>query len=191
VAADPELQRRDALIDALRTHVERVGVAALTMESAAGAAGISVAELSEYFDSKEDLVVALIARNRIRLRERFAQLQRQAIAERADLRRVMWDFYLETVDDSRLFFEAYGLALHDERYRAFATGVDDWITLLTAAAEERGLPRQRAAALATLTLAVYRGAMLDFCATGDRARVSAAMELWFALERGTSTADDT
>jgi hypothetical protein len=26
---------------------------------------------------------------------------------------------------------------------------------------------------------VYRGAMMDFCATEERARVNAAMELWF------------
>ena len=182
-----ELQRRDELLELLRSYVERVGVAALTLESAAEAAGTTPDELQEYFDSKVELVVALIARNRIRLRERFAKLRADGALERVDLRRFMWEFYLETAGDSRLFFEAYGLALHDERYREFTVGVDDWISLLTEAAKQRGIPPERAGALATLTLAVYRGAMLDYCATNDRGRVNAAMELWFHMVSGLET----
>lgn len=173
-----ELRRRDVLLERISTLVDRDGLAALTLDSAAAASGAEVSELREYFDTKEDLIVALIARNRIRLRERFVKA-RSAAPEDVDLPRLMWDFYLETAGDSRLFFEAYGLALHDERYGEFMLGINDWLGLMVATLNQRGVPGERANALATLTLAVYRGAMLDFCATGDRARVNAAMELWF------------
>ena len=43
------------------------------------------------------------------------------------------------------------------------------------------MPRARASSFATLTLAAYRGAMLDYCVTRDRARVNAAMDIWFGL----------
>jgi len=176
-----ELQRRDALLDRVGALVERDGLAALTLDSAAPALGLTSEELHEYFESKQDLIVALIARNRIRLRERFAKARDQA-PDDADLSRLVWDFYLDTAADSRVFFEAYGLALHDERYGEFMLGINDWLGLLVDELIRRGVPSAIANARATLALAVYRGAMLDFCATGERARVNSAMELWFKLQ---------
>lgn len=177
-----EIDQREALLTRISVLVERDGLMALTLESASAAAGIDLFELQEYFDSKEDLVVALIARNRIRLRERFVSARKERGTKNADLPRLMWDFYVETAADSRLFFEAYGLALHDKRFGEFMMGINDWLGLMIDTLTARGIRLERASALATLTLAVYRGAMLDYCATGDLARVNAAMELWFRSE---------
>ncbi|HUN29694.1 MAG TPA: hypothetical protein VMV65_07790 [Alphaproteobacteria bacterium] len=172
-----ELRERDALLDRLRPHVDDVGLCALTLDDAAGALGLSGEALHAFFATKEDLIAALIARNRIRLRAKFANLDLALPAD--EFRRVMWNFYLDTASDSRLFFEAYGLALHDEHYGDFLHGINDWLGLLKEALVRRGTRADRAEAFATLTLAVYRGAMMDFCATEERARVNAAMELWF------------
>ncbi|HTU71057.1 MAG TPA: TetR/AcrR family transcriptional regulator [Candidatus Baltobacteraceae bacterium] len=172
-----ELRARDALLDRIRRYADEHGLYALTLENLAAVLAMPLDALEEFFGSKEDLIVALVARNRIRLREKFANLDSSAPSD--EFRRVMWAYYLETAADSRLFFEAYGLALHDEHYAEFLHGINDWIGLLKEALERRGVARDRAEAFATLSLAVFRGAMLDYCATNERARVNAAMELWF------------
>ena len=80
--------------------------------------------------------------------------------------------------------------MRDPHYRAFLHGVDDWVDVAQDALVREGFPKERAAAFATLALAVHRGAMMDFCATGERARVNAAMELWFELSLGAIGPDD-
>lgn len=172
-----ELRERDDLLDRLRPHVDEIGLCALTLEGATKALGLTLDTVQGFFPTKEDLIAALIARNRIRLRAKFAGSDFARPAD--EFRRAMWNFYLETAAESRLFFEAYGLALHDEHYGDFLHGINDWLGLLKEALARRGVPNDRAEAFATLTLAVYRGAMMDYCATQERPRVNAAMELWF------------
>jgi AcrR family transcriptional regulator len=172
-----ELRERDDLLDRLRPYVDEVGLCALTLENASVALGLPSDALHDFFPTKEDLIAALISRNRIQLRSKFATLGSSMSAD--EFRRAMWDFYRNTASESRLFFEAYGLALHDEHYSDFLHGINDWLGLLKEALLRRGVPPDRAEAFATLTLAVYRGAMMDYCATEERARVNAAMELWF------------
>lgn len=172
-----ELRERDDLLDRLHAHVDQIGLCGLTIDNAADALGLPADTLEDFFPTKEDLIAALIARNRVRLRTKFASLDRSMSAD--EFRRAMWGFYLETASESRLFFEAYGLALHDEHYGDFLHGINDWLGLLTESLARRGVPGDRAEAFATLSLGVYRGAMMDYCATEDRARVNAAMELWF------------
>jgi AcrR family transcriptional regulator len=172
-----ELRERDDLLDRLRPYVDEVGLCALTLENASVALSLPVDTLHDFFPAKEDLIAALIARNRIHLRNKFASLDPSMPPDA--FRRAMWDFYRDTASESRLFFEAYGLALHDEHYGDFLHGINDWLGLLKDALVRRGVPSDRAEAFATLSLAVYRGAMMDYCATEERARVNAAMELWF------------
>jgi AcrR family transcriptional regulator len=172
-----ELHERNDFLDRLRPYVDQVGLCALTFENAARALELPGDKLQGFFPTKEDLIAALIARNRIRLRAKFASLDFARPAD--EFRRVMWDFYLATASESRLFFEAYGLALRDEHYGDFLHGINDWLGLLKEALVRRGVPNDRAEAFATLTLAVYRGAMMDYCATEERPRIKAAMELWF------------
>jgi AcrR family transcriptional regulator len=172
-----ELRERDELLDRLRPYVDEVGLCALTLENASVALGLPSDTVHQFFPTKEDLIAALIARNRIQLRTKFASLEPSISAD--EFRRAMWDFYRDTASESRLFFEAYGLALHDEHYGDFLHGLNDWLGLLKDALVRRGVASDRAEAFATLSLAVYRGAMMDFCATEERARVNAAMELWF------------
>ncbi len=172
-----ELRERDDLLGRLRPYIDQVGLCALTLENASIALKLPLDTLQEFFPIKEDLIAALIARNRIRLRAKFATLDLSMPA--AEFRRIMWNFYVETASESRLFFEAYGLALRDEHYGDFLHGINDWLGLLKDALIRRGVAQDRAEAFATLSLAVYRGAMMDYLATEERARVNAAMELWF------------
>jgi AcrR family transcriptional regulator len=175
-----ELRERDALLDSIRPYVDEHGITNLTLESVAESTGIPLKQLGEFFETKDELIVALLARSRIKLRTRVVEALRDQALSPLDVRRTMWNFYVEMANESRLFFEAFGLALQDERYADFLHGVNDWLQLFADAAMRRGVEKPRAESVATLTLAVFRGAMLDYCATGDRARLDAAMELWFA-----------
>jgi AcrR family transcriptional regulator len=172
-----ELRERDALLERIGAYIDRHGIANVTLESLASVLGLRGETIEEFFHTKTELIVALIARNRIALRRKFASLD--VSMDPDAFRRAMWDFYVETASASRLFFEVYGLALSDEHYGEFLHGINDWLGLLKESLIRRGVPSDRAEAFATLTLAVNRGAMMDLLATGERPRVNAAMELWF------------
>lgn len=175
-----ELKERESLLERIRPYVDEHGITTLTFDALARWLGVSVEYLHGFFETKADLVVALVARDRVRQREAFARIDADASMSRLERSRALWRVFLDAPDDSCLLFESYGLGFGDPAYRAFLHGVDDWVGVSEAALIRDGFPREAARAFATLALAVHRGAMLDLCATGDRARVNAAMELWFA-----------
>lgn len=177
----PEERERDDLLDRIPAYAREHGLAGLSVERVAAWLGRAPDDLYQFFPTDTDLLTALVARNRVRLRDGFARLDADPSADDRVMRRRMWHAYLEAADDSELFFEAYGLALHDEHYGAFLHGVNDWLELIVESMVRRGVSSAQASAFATLTLAAYRGAMLDYCVTRDRARVSAAMEMWFDI----------
>ena len=76
---------------------------------------------------------------------------------------------------AQLIFELYALALRDPRsYPGVLTDpVRYWRTL----AARTGRPPKIGNAEATLLLAATRGLLLDLCATGERRRVSQALNL--------------
>lgn len=173
-----ELRERDALLERLSDFIQKEGIRNFSLAAAADTIGVDIDKLTEYFPTVTELIVALIARNRILLRKQFLEVDR-SIESYDEFQRVMWKFYAENINASRLFFETYAIALFDEHYGEFLAGVNDWVNLLKESLKRRGVPDDRADRLATLTLAVYRGAMMDLLATGDRPRVNATMELWF------------
>ena len=177
--ATDEIIERDRHLEAIGAWIAAHGLANLTEDTAAAAARVSADELREFFDSKEEVVAALLARSRARHREMFTRVLADLSLDNTQRRRNMWQYYMRGENDLRLFFEAYGMALHDERYRDFIAGIEDWMALLSDALIAQGIAPGMADTYSTLVIAVYRGAMLDYCITGNRARVNAAMELWF------------
>jgi AcrR family transcriptional regulator len=174
----PDELEREKLLDRVQGHVREHGIPALKIESIAASFAMSADRLHEYFSGETELIAALVARNRARLRETYARMDASESLTSRQKRKMMWDSYFAAADDGRIFFEAYGLAMHDQTYGAFLHGINDWLYLMAETMTRRGISRARATTFATLTLAVYRGAMLDYCVTRDRGRVSAAMELW-------------
>ncbi|HZZ64845.1 MAG TPA: hypothetical protein VFE17_05055, partial [Candidatus Baltobacteraceae bacterium] len=79
-------------------------------------------------------------------------------------------------------FEVYGLALRDpDRYSAFMQNVvAPWLNFIGDPLVNLGWTRARADAYATMVVCAFRGFLLDLCATGDRARVDGAVELWLS-----------
>jgi AcrR family transcriptional regulator len=134
-----------------------------------------------HFGSKEKLVVEALAEAREREAALFSgwALQSGAGEDPEQLARRAWDWMSDAAHESfmRLFLEVYGLALQQpQRYAGFLDrAVGDWLAALTDGMVEAGVDRAEARKAATLAIAVARGLLLDLLATGDRARINAAM----------------
>jgi hypothetical protein len=79
-----------------------------------------------------------------------------------------------------MFFEAYAMALrHPSCFSEFLrTAIEDWLSFLASPLMENGCSEPEARAYATVVVAGFRGFMLDYCASRDRARVDRAVEMW-------------
>lgn len=174
-------ERRADLLERITDYVAANGLADLSLRPLAEAVESSPRVLLYYFASKEDLVAEVLAQLRARQRAVFATLPRNA-ATYADTVRAAWKLMSAAEHERvfRLFFEVYGLALQDpHRYAEFLRGaVDDWIVYLAASKLDEGYAKRDARAIATVMLAGYRGFLLDLLATGERARIDRAVELW-------------
>ncbi|MBV8728029.1 MAG: hypothetical protein JO233_09590, partial [Candidatus Eremiobacteraeota bacterium] len=123
-------------------------------------------------------------------REIFTKIKADNVGSRKACRAI-WDVMSapSSMSAFRLFFEVYGLALQDrKRFAAFLKRVvQDWLSFISEPLQKQGWRRREAEAFATVLIAGYRGFMLDLCATGDRERINAAVDLW--LEKITDTKD--
>jgi AcrR family transcriptional regulator len=173
--------RRQELLDAAVAYVMERGLDGLSIRPLAAALGIGHRTLLYYFGSKEELIAEIFVA--FRAHDQHVLEVNSAVLTSADPHRA-----IETVWESmaapeltgywRFFFEAYGHAVREpERYRAFLDGiVHDWLTLIGDHLIAAGIEPERAAGAATLTLAAFRGLVLDLIATGDRERATAGAQ---------------
>jgi AcrR family transcriptional regulator len=168
---------RDALLARLRPYVDEHGLGALDFDRLAEATGVSAHELRASFGTKEKLAAALVASDRSRGRAAIERIDRES-ADWNELIASIWRYYFYEEKAVRRLFESLGLTFDDDEDRRFVHGVDGWLDLLESMLLRDGVEAQRARALATLVVAVQRGALMDVFATGERARVSAAMQMW-------------
>jgi AcrR family transcriptional regulator len=178
VRARQEPRRRE-LLDAAMSYVMEHGLDGLSIRPLAAALGIGHRTLLYYFGSKEELIAEIFVA--FRAYDRHVLDVNSAVLASAEPHRAIaavWDAMSvpEQTGYWRFFFEAYGYAVREpERYRAFLDGiVHDWLALIADHLAAAGIDRERAPAVATLTLAAFRGLVLDLVATGDRERTTAA-----------------
>jgi AcrR family transcriptional regulator len=171
--------RRDELLERAYQYVLEHGLADMSLRPLAAAIGSSPRVLLFLFGSKDGLVRAIL--NRARSEElAFLASAGQPPADLPGLVQATWR-WLAGEQHRRLltlWVEAYGRSLADPAgpWSDFARQtVADWLALLAAARPAAEQPPAGAAADVTLALAVLRGALLDLLATGDTARVSAAI----------------
>ncbi len=174
-------QRRADLLERIADYIAENGLADLSLRPLADAVESSPRVLLYYFASKENLIAEVLAHLRARQRAMFATLPRDAATYDVTVRGA-WAIMSAPQHERvfRLFFEIYGLALQSpERYGDFLRGaVDDWIAYLAAGKIDEGYSKRDARAIATMLLSGYRGFLLDLLATGDRARINRAVDLW-------------
>ena len=96
--------------------------------------------------------------------------------------REMWHFVADPAQAGfeRLFFALYGRALQgDEQVRPLlGESIESWLEANDDPRRSAGVPADLARVHARLGLAVVRGLLLDLLATGDRAGVDAALEVF-------------
>ncbi len=168
--------RREELLERAYRYAIEHGVVDLSLRPLAAAVGSSPRVLLFLFGSKAGLVQALLARAR---REELELLERARVAgagnrDLAATAAELWEWLAAEEHRGllKLWVEGYARSLIDPQrgpWTGFARAtVADWLELL---GELTGDATEH-----TLILAVLRGAMLDLLATGDVARVGAAVQ---------------
>jgi AcrR family transcriptional regulator len=177
----PDLARRHELLGAVADYLLEHGLTDLSLRPLASAVGTSPRMLLYHFGSKEQLVVEALAAAREHEAALFSEWAHETDAARdpEQLARRAWRWMADPSNEPfmRLFFEVYGLALQQpRRYTGFLErAVEDWLAALSGALVEAGVRPRAARQVATLVIAVARGLLLDLLASGDRARINAAM----------------
>lgn len=169
------IELRAAILQYLIEH----GITDLSLRPLAKAVGSSPRALLYHFESKENLVISVLADMRQQQRSLFAQIQTETFAEACV---EMWKTLSSPTFEPyvRLFFELYGIALRQPLlFKDFlASAVDDWLEFAVKQLREDGYPRREAIQVATTVLAGFRGFLLDLCTTQDRLRVNRAVSAW-------------
>jgi AcrR family transcriptional regulator len=147
------MDRREELLEKAYAYVLEHGLAEMSLRPLAKAIGSSPRVLLFLFNSKDELVRALLAR------------ARADELEHADGPLEVWEWLAapERRGLLTLWIEAYARSVADPTgpWAGFARAtVDDWLALLQGD---------------TGALAILRGAMLDLLATGDEPRITAAV----------------
>jgi AcrR family transcriptional regulator len=174
---------KERLRDAVIEHFAADGLADQSLRRIAEAVGSSHRMLLYHFGSKDGLLLEVVRAVEARTRAQFTAAGDAAAPERVDeLVRAMWRYVAdpELGDFERLFFALYGRALQGEAGARplLRDDIETWLAANTSVAATAGVPEAVARAHARLGLAVTRGLLLDLLATGDRAGVDAALEVF-------------
>lgn len=168
----------DSVADYLATH----GVAELSLRPLSKAVGSSPRVLLYYFGSKEELVLKALGRLRERQRATYERMKSAPFGTPAEACRAIWR-NMSSPGNERLFrmsLEIFTMALRQPgRFAEYLrASYEDWLGFLSAPLLRQGYAESEARAHATVILAGFRGFLLDYCASQDRARVDRAVELW-------------
>jgi AcrR family transcriptional regulator len=181
-------EARQRLLEAAIDYVVGHGLTDLSLRRLAAELGTSHRMLIHHFGSREGLWVAIVREVERRQLEAIGDIVPDPTASYADAMRAWWRHISDPSlwPNERLFFEIYGQALQGRPHAGeLLEGiVDSWLGPVTEMGEAMGMSHDTAEASARLGIAVTRGLLLDLLATGDRARVDAAVEHWIELNTG-------
>jgi AcrR family transcriptional regulator len=178
--------RRPMLLAAATEYVLDHGVSNLTLRPLAAAIGVTIATVVRQFGSKEQLIEEVTRGINQQLLADLHNDPELTAGPPVETLRILWRRWLTPTEARKfsLMFELYGLALREpEKYRWFTDSVvREWgLTLVEGALIDSGSESGQAEIHGTLILAVLRGLQLDYAATHDTARISAAFEVAVAL----------
>jgi AcrR family transcriptional regulator len=192
---------KERLRDAVIEHFAADGLADQSLRRIAEGVGSSHRMLLYHFGSKDGLLLEVVREVEARTQIRLLALGEDAVGETDQLIRRMWASLADPAlgDFERLFFALYGRALQgDESVRPLLKDdIQHWLDANVTLSTPLGVPEDVARTHARLGLAVTRGLLLDLLATGDRAGVEAALEVfarrysgrWWDPQDETGTSD--
>lgn len=170
------------LLDAVIDHFTTDGLADQSLRRIAEAIGSSHRMLLYHFGSKDGLLLEVVREVEARTQDRLAQVAGIAAMQSDVVIRRMWSYLTdpELADFERLFFALYGRALQGDRATLplLRGDIEHWLDANVALAAETGVPAAMVRTHSRLGLAVIRGLLLDLLATGDKAGVDAALEVF-------------
>jgi AcrR family transcriptional regulator len=177
-------RRKAELLDGALRYVLEHGVANASLRPMAAALGTSARIMMFHFKSKEGLLQEVMEELNLRLQRSLEAMLRSHPEPRrmAPLKRFwQWATRQENLAYLRLLYEAQIIALQNPAYygaylrRASAA----WQRIAFDSMSES----LRSISLATLCIAVFDGLMLELMATGDRRRLTRALDEFIALVR--------
>jgi AcrR family transcriptional regulator len=185
VQVDRGAAGKQRLLEAVIEHFSAEGLADQSLRRIAEAVGSSHRMLLYHFGSKDGLLLEVAQAVEARTQQQLAAVGAVAGERTDEVVRRMWAYVAdpELAAFERLFFALYGRALQgDPAVSPLLRGdVEHWLEANEALMEGAGaeaVPPPVARAHARLGLAVVRGLLLDLLATGDRAGVDAALDVF-------------
>lgn len=183
MARTPDLEMKRELLDRVVAYLAEHGLGDMSLRPMAAALGTSPNRLVHHFGSKQDLLTAALKQaTKIQEDVRDGWLKRQPeMTKTTELRR-WWKWLNESPANlalTRLGLEAVTLeATHtglSGDVRAEQIGV--WRDLIEQSLIESGVPPATANVEASLLKGMFTGLILDLVATGDKVRLTKALEL--------------
>jgi AcrR family transcriptional regulator len=172
-----KIELRDAALAYLLEH----GLANISLRPLAAQLGTSARILMFHFKSKTGLLQEVMEELQSRLKSSFLEIRERG-QEGPQLKRFwLWAIRKKNLAYLRLLYEAQIVAAQNPREygRYLKKTSRDWQAIAFQSLSEP----VRSPAMATLCIAVFDGLMLEMINTGDRARLTAAIDEFIALAR--------
>ena len=181
MARTPDLERRQELLDRIVVYLAENGLAQATLRPMAATLDVSINRLVHHFGSKEELLTSALARaidQQIAVQRGW--LIRSPRLTQVGLYRKWWRWVNASPDNLALVRLNYEAAALDTKvtglagdFRAGQIGV--WRHDVEQRLQSEGLAHEQAVAEASLAKATFTGLVMDLLATGDRKRLTIAM----------------
>lgn len=171
------MERRDEILKKAVAYLLEEGISETTLRPLARKTGTSARLLVYHFGSKERLLAAAINEVQAHFQRFFADAFRRCNAiSRKQVLMVFWKWTTrpQNLRYFRLLFEVQAVALQNPaRYGpSISNTASGWLALI----EKVLPPSSKRRARATLCAAVFDGLITELLATGERRRITAALE---------------
>ncbi len=181
-----DLDRRTALLDEVVDYLGERGLANVSLRPMARELGVSVNSLMHHFGSKDDLIILALRRSgavQTELEHRW--LARQPRMSQADLLRAWWRWITASPHNLaivRLGIEAAAIEATLEGLPRQVRGeqIGLWRSHIQDRLMAEGVPSDTAVIEASLAKAMFTGLVVDLLATGQKARLTRALEVGLA-----------
>ena len=181
-----DFERRTALLDEVVVYLSEHGLANVSLRPMAKDLDISVNSLVHHFGSKDDLIIAALRRSGI-VQKQVEQdwLDRRPNMSQADLLRSWWRWITSAPQNLaivRLGIEAAAMEATLEGLPRQVSGeqIRLWRTNIESRLVAEGVPHETAVTEASLAKAMFTGLVVDLLATGQKARLTRALEVGLA-----------
>jgi AcrR family transcriptional regulator len=172
--------RKEELLNGILAYLLEHGLANASLRPMAAQLGTSPRILMFHFGSKERLLQKVIEEIQARLQSSFVRMNKPGRKTVRPLKRFWsWATQKENLPYLRLLYEAHIIAAQNPKvYGPYLQKASrDWQSVVLPALSES----LRSEAMATLCIAVFDGLLLEMIMTGERSRLTRALDKFIAL----------